>query len=48
MFNAINFNIDYESGPNLTITGMKIALFLCPSEGRQEVTIGPFTLRFGS
>src|SRR5262245_53437185 len=41
-FNAINFSIDYESGPNLTITGLQLSLFLCPSEVRQEVAIGPF------
>src|SRR5262245_49477288 len=23
-FNAINFNIDYESGPNLTVTGLSL------------------------
>jgi prepilin-type N-terminal cleavage/methylation domain-containing protein len=28
-FNAINFAIDYESGPNLTVTGLSISFFLC-------------------
>ncbi len=41
-FNAINFDIDYESGPNLTVTGMTLSLFLCPSEPRQTAAIGPF------
>jgi prepilin-type N-terminal cleavage/methylation domain-containing protein/prepilin-type processing-associated H-X9-DG protein len=41
-FNSINFAIDYESGPNLTITGLSISFFLCPSEIKPEVGIGPF------
>ncbi len=42
MFNAINFGIDYESPPNLTVTGMTISVFLCPSEVRPQAEIGPF------
>jgi prepilin-type N-terminal cleavage/methylation domain-containing protein/prepilin-type processing-associated H-X9-DG protein len=42
MFNSINFNIDYESGPNLTVTGMTLSAFLCPSEPQQSAGIGPF------
>jgi prepilin-type N-terminal cleavage/methylation domain-containing protein/prepilin-type processing-associated H-X9-DG protein len=42
MFNSINFAIDYEQGPNLTVTGSALSLFLCPSEPKQMTGIGPF------
>ena len=42
MFNAINFAIDYESGPNLTVTALSLSVFLCPSEPQQQPGLAPF------
>src|SRR5262249_11919624 len=39
--NSINFSIDYESGPNLTVTGLSLSPFLCPSPVRPEGGVGP-------
>ncbi len=43
MFGSINFDIDYESGPNLTVTGLMVSVFVCPS----EVNLRPSQQDFG-
>jgi prepilin-type N-terminal cleavage/methylation domain-containing protein/prepilin-type processing-associated H-X9-DG protein len=38
IFNGINFDAEMYSPPNLTVTGVYISLFVCPSETRPEFT----------
>jgi prepilin-type processing-associated H-X9-DG protein len=50
MFSATNFSLHYETPQNLTVTGQMVAVFLCPSEVRQEPKVEEedgIALRFG-
>lgn len=40
LFNSINFDINYETPPNSTVSAQSISVFLCPSEIRTEPKMG--------
>lgn len=46
MYNAANFNIAYTKPDNSTVSGSKVAIFICPSEINAVPTPagGPFNV----